>query len=226
MKALLRASGLASLGPVVPPPGDESRYDTAADALLGRGVRSAEIELVTLLRWLAQERGLLFHGSGRDDLTTLEPIRLTRDATPFGDQQAVYASSDPVWAMYFAVLRRGGGFRATRNGSTGIVGDLYPRWYLFSHNEEAETEGRFGDGWLYVLPPDGFRPEPSHFGMDYAHWVSPEAVTPVARIAVAATDFPFPDRIVPHRLDESMRRTFLRATWFGRVATAARARLR
>jgi hypothetical protein len=56
--------------------------------------------------------------------------------------------------------------------------------------------------------------------------VSPSAVTPVARIAVEATDFPFADRVFPHRLDESMVTTFLRATWLGRLARAARATLR
>lgn len=45
----------------------------------------------------------------------LEPIRRARDTTQFGDRQAVYATSDPVWAMFFALLRRGRPF-STRNG--------------------------------------------------------------------------------------------------------------
>ena len=153
----------------------------------------------------------------------LEPIRLTRDATEFGDQQAVYASSDPVWALYFAVLRRGDDFRATRNASIGVAGALYPRWYIFSHNEDAATEGRFGDCWLYVIPPAGFHSQPSRLGLDVAHWVSPDAVAPVARIAVVAADFPFADRVFPHRIEESMARTFLSAIRLGRFSRGARA---
>jgi len=148
-RAFLRASGLPSLGPVVPGPGERASFDE----VLAVAEPTTDISLLTLLRWIAQERGVLFHGSQRDDLLALEPIRLTRDSTPFGDQQAVFVASDPVWSIYFAALRRGNGFRSTRNGSLGVPGDaLYPRWHYFSHNEGAERAGRFGDGWLYVLP--------------------------------------------------------------------------
>jgi hypothetical protein len=111
----------------VPGPGERASFDEAADELLAGAEPTTELSLLTLLRWIAQERGILFHGSQRDDLTALEPIRLTRDSTPFGDQQAVFAASDPVWAMYFATLRRGDGFRSTRNGSLGVPGSALAR---------------------------------------------------------------------------------------------------
>lgn len=217
-EALLRASGLASLGPVEPASEELRRFAEAAHELVTRVEPPKDIALVTLLRWIVQERGVLFHGSGRNDLTTLEPIRLTRDSMPFGDQQAVFAASDPVCAIYFATLRRGNGFRSTRNGSLGIPGGgLYPRWYFFSHNEDADRANRFGDGWLYLLPPDSFRPEPSRWGvLDAGQWASPTAVTPIVRVAVSAADFPFADRVHEHRVDESMLRTYLRASRFGR----------
>lgn len=215
-RALLRACGLPSLEPVRLGPADEARVAAAANALLERAELPADIPLVTLLRWLAQERGLLFHGSSRDDLTTIEPIRLTRDSTPFGNQQAVFAASDPVWAIYFATVQRGTGFRSTRNGSLGLDGALYPRWYFFSHNEEADGEGRFGDGWLYVLPRESFHAQPAMFGIDSGQWASPTSVTPIVRLPVRATDFPFTDHVFPHRIEEPIRTTFLHATRFGR----------
>jgi hypothetical protein len=64
---------------------------------------------------------VLFHGSGRDDLDVLEPIRRSRDTTQFGDQEAVYATSDPVWAMYFALLRRGRSFSTAQWVSSSAV---------------------------------------------------------------------------------------------------------
>ena len=129
-----------------------TRFAEAANQLLARAEPPADLSLPTLLRWIAQERGVLFHGSGRDDLTSLEPIRLTRDSMPFGDQQAVFAASDPVWAIYFATLRRENGFRSTRNGSLGVAGDaLYPRWYYFTHNEGAGRADRFEEGFGHCL---------------------------------------------------------------------------
>jgi hypothetical protein len=210
--ALLRASGLPSLRPVVADPSTEARLSAAAKELLASSEPPADVALTTLLRWMAERHDVLFHGSGRGDLATLEPIRLSRDATPFGDQQAVFAASDPIWAIYFATLQRGRGFRSTRNGSIGLRDAVYPRWYFFSHNEGAATNGRFGDGWLYVLPREGFRPEPPRLGvLDSGQWASANAVTPLARVRVGAADFPFAHRVFPHRLDERIGTTILRA---------------
>lgn len=216
-RAALEASGLPSLGPISPSREDETRFASAAEDLLVRAERPSDMSLVTLLGWIAQCRPVLFHGSTRDDLRTLEPIRRTRDSTPFGDQLAVFAASDPVWAIYFATLHRGAGFRSTRNGSIGIPDALYPRWYFFSHNVGAELEDRFGDGWLYVLPRAVFRPEPSRLGvLDSGQWVSQVPVTPLARIGVSPADFPFIEHVFSHRLDQKMVTTFLRAIRLGR----------
>jgi hypothetical protein len=215
---VLRAAGLPSLPPIRLAPADEARFAAAAHDLLQGGEPPREVPLLALLRWLAQERGLLFHGSLRDDLTRLEPIRHTRDSRPFGDQQAVFAASDPVWAIYFAILRRGHGFRSTRNGSLGVPGAVYPRWYFFSHNEGAEREGRFGPGWLYVLPRESFRPEPPEWGIDTGQWASLAPVTPIVRLLVAPEAFPFADRVSTHRHDESIARTMLRSSRLRRLA--------
>ena len=168
------------------------------------------------MRWLAEQGDVVFHGSKRGDLEALEPIRLSRDASPFGDQQAVFAASDPVWAIYFATLQRDRGFRETRNGSVGVAGALYPRWYWFSHNEEADSTERFVDGWLYILPRRSFRPEPALLGvLDTGQWASLEPVTPLARVRVHATDFPFADSVIAHRRGEAVPTTLARAAWRG-----------
>jgi hypothetical protein len=215
---VLRASGLPSLGPVLLPPDDARRYDRAADMLVAGGEVPQDVPLLELLRWFAQRSELLFHGSRRGDLTVLEPIRLSRDTSEFGDRQAIFASSDPVWAIYFATLRREE-LKSTRNASLGVPGVLYPRWYFFSHDEDATAEWRFDDGWLYVLPREGFEPEAPSFGvLDTAHWVSPTPVTPLAAVAVSRSHFPFVQHVVSHRPEESLSRTMLRAARHARRA--------
>jgi len=67
-RAFLRASGLPSLGPVVPGPGERASFDE----VLAVAEPTTDISLLTLLRWIAQERGVLFHGSQRYDLIALE----------------------------------------------------------------------------------------------------------------------------------------------------------
>jgi hypothetical protein len=154
------------------------------------------------LRWLAQRRGVVFHGSPLADLTELSTARRSTDATEWGNQQALYASSDPVWAIYFAVLRRDNGWRGTRNGSLGIRGR---RFYFFAHNRGSASPERFGPGSLYVLPPETFEAEPALAGVvDTAHLVSHVPVKPLARVDVRPEDFPFRDRIAFYREREPM----------------------
>jgi hypothetical protein len=213
-RQVLRVLGLPTIAPPAVDPETEERFKTVAARLEAGDADSLEyIRVLPFLQWLAQDRGVLFHGSIRDDLDLLEPIRFSRDETPFGDQQAVYASSDPVWAIYFATLRRDDRFHGTRNASLGIAGQaLYPRWYFFSLNREALGEGRFGPGTIYVVPREPFRAEPPDYGvLDSAHWVAPTPVRPLFQLAVDPADFPFVDLVVAHRPREPMSATMLRA---------------
>jgi hypothetical protein len=218
-RMVLRAVGLPRVDAPTVDPETEAQFGAAADRSLETGDAPTGIPVLPFLQWLAEDRGFIFHGSIRDDLEILEPVRKSRDETAWGDQQAVYASSDPIWAMYFASLRRNNGFIGTRNGSVGIIGGpVYPRWYFFSINRSAPREGRFGPGTVYVLPRDPFEPEPPEYGvLDWAHWVAPTPVRPLFRVHVQPADFPFQDLLVAHRFREPMLATMLRA--------AARARL-
>lgn len=188
---------------ILKPPAERPGFAAAADSLL-RGERVEPPEpRVDFLRWLGANRDVVFHGSPLGGLTELSTERKSRDATVWGDQTAVYASSDPVWAIYFAVLRRDNGWEGTRNGSVGFVGGKR-RFYFFVHNRGSESPDRFGPGTLYLLPPDSFDPQPPVLGVvDLAHLVSRVPVRPLNRISVTPEDFPFRDRIGYYRDGES-----------------------
>jgi hypothetical protein len=212
LKLYLRLARLPSLGPVELDADTERSFERAADDLLAGRTRELPERRLDFLRWLAASRGLVFHGSPLGDLSQLEPIRRSRDTTAWGDQQALYASTDPVWAIYFACLRRDDGFRGTRNGTLGEAGGpLYPRSYFFVHNRGSASPHRFGPGSLYVLPPELFAAAPPLAGaVDTAHLVSKEAVTPLARVDVTPADFPFAGRIGYYRDREPIFVTLLR----------------
>jgi len=197
----LRLARLPMLPPPIVDPGTEARFSAVADELLaGEAVTVPEPRL-DFLRWLAQSRAVVFHGSPRADLSVLSTERKSRDATAWGNQQAVYASTDPVWAIYFACLRRDGGWKGTKNGSMGKAGGaLYPRRYFFLHNRGSASPDRFGPGSLYLLSPRGFvADEPLARAIDTAHLVSREPVEPLARLDVTPDDFPFAHRIGYYR---------------------------
>jgi hypothetical protein len=209
----LRLARLPSLPPPVVDPETEARFTAVADALLADDPVEVPEPRLDFLRWLAESRPVVFHGSPRGDLQELSTERRSRDTTAWGNQQAVYASTDPVWAIYFACLRRDRGWTGTRNGSMGLAGGpLYPRRYCFMHNRGSASPDRFGPGSLYLLSPTGFvADEPLAGAIDTAHLVSHEPVWPLARLDVTPADFPFRDRIRYYREGEPGWVSLLRA---------------
>jgi hypothetical protein len=192
------------LGPARERPG----FAEAADAFLRGESTELPEPRIEFLRWLGANRAVAFHGSPRDDLTELSTERKSTDTTAFGNQTAVYATADPIWAIYFAVLRRDTGWKGTRNGSLGFLGR---RFYFFAHNRGSESPDRFGPGSLYVLPPDTFEAQPVRLGIDPSHLVSKVPVKPIARLDVTPEDFPFRDRIRYYADDEPIWVSILRA---------------
>jgi hypothetical protein len=173
-------------------------FAAAADALLDGARVDVPEPRVEFLRWLGAHRPVVFHGSQRNDLTELSTERRSRDATAWGNQRAVYATTDAVWAIYFATLRRDEGWTGTRNGTLGVGRGR--RAYFFVHNRGSESPRRFGPGSLYLLPPGPFEAAPPILGLvDTAHLVSRAPVRPLARIDVTPEDFPFRDRIGYYR---------------------------
>jgi hypothetical protein len=197
----LRLARLPSLPPPVVGLEAEARFATAADALFAGETTSVPDPRLDFIRWLAQRRDVVFHGSPRADLQELSTERRSHDTTAWGNQGAVYASTDPVWAIYFACLRRDRGWTGTRNGSLGEAGGpLYPRRYFFLHNRGSASPHRFGPGSLYLLSRGTFvSDEPLAGVIDTAHLVSHEPVRPLARLDVTPADFPFRDGIRYYR---------------------------
>jgi hypothetical protein len=209
----LRLARLPSLPPPVVSPESVARFAQAADELLAGETAAIPEPRLDFLRWLAEHRPVVFHGSPRDDLRELSTERRSRDTTVWGNQEAVYASTDPVWAIYFACLRRDRGWTGTKNGSMGLAaGPLYPRRYFFVHNRGSASPDRFGPGSLYLLSPSTFvADEPLAGAIDTAHLVSREPVRPVARLGVTPADFPFRDRVGYYRDGEPNWVSLLRA---------------
>lgn len=168
------------------------------------------------VQWLpTSSPEVAFHGSVRSDLTELRPIRMSQDTTPFGNQRAVYASSDGLWAMYFAVLNRSSNpsFRGTKNTCVRPAKRLFRNsYYYFSVNPEAHNDLLLNDGWLYFIPISSFTAEAPAFGLiDSAHLASVEPVPCLARLAVSPFDFPFRTLIVSHTRGDSELKVLRRA---------------
>lgn len=171
---------------------------------------------------VANRRQIAFHGTGDPNIESFEPRRPI-DFAAFGDQNAVFATSDPIWAMYYAIVDRNR-YRITLNNGCILLLDSEghpgtPHYY-FSISRNALRRRPWRAGYVYLLPAGSFVEQPS--GM-YAgqrarvpQLASPIAVEPFARLRVAPSDFPFLAQIRGHddeRLAEYARAVMAADPW-------------
>lgn len=140
------------------------------------------------LSYLVHERGCLLHGTASTDLDAVKPmVGVDYDARTL---EAVFATSDGIWPLFFATLDRG---RAGSlwNGCYQIRrGTVIHRHYFFFTEADPRDEAIWRDGAVYVLPREPFARTwiPNE-------WVSPRPVRGLAKLTVSPSDFPFKDRV-------------------------------
>lgn len=171
---------------------------------------------------LAERREIAFHGTGDPSIESFEP-REPIDFAPFGAQQAVFATTDPIWAMFYAIVDRHR-YRLTLNNGCLLLEDEEsrhrPPYYYFSITDSALGEQPWRTGHVYLLPAETFVAQPAGPYAGHTARVpqlaSPVAVTPFARLQVAPGDFPFLAQIRGHdddRLAEYAQAVMSAAPW-------------
>lgn len=185
-------------------------------------LRGRDVAPWKLLCGLAERERIAFHGTGDPGIESFEP-RQPIDFAPFGHQKAVFATSDPIWAMFYAVVDRDR-YPVTLNNGCIVVRDADGRpgvsHYYFSISRSALTHRPWRTGYLYLLPADGFVEQPPGPYAGYTAHVpqlaSPVAVTPFARLEIAPDDFPFLAHVRGHddeRLAEYAEAVMSAAPW-------------
>jgi hypothetical protein len=133
--------------------------------------------------------GYLLHGSNERGIDRFR-TRATRDAhgRPI---DAVFATDDAIWPLYFAVVRREGLEYGYINWCVHVRRESR---YLFSIGRDPSEPEAWTGGTIYVLPGETFRPTP-----ESRELTSPVPVRPRARLRVEPDDFPFRLRTMRHR---------------------------
>ena len=185
-------------------------------------LRGRVVEPWVFLSGLAERRTIAFHGTGDPDIELFEP-RQPIDFAPFGDQEAVFATSDPIWAMIYAIVDRARFPITLANGCIMLL-DSEDRsgtpHYFFSINGSVLPLQPWRTGHVYFLPADTFVEQPLDTYAGQAARVpqlaSPIAVARVACLEVAPDDFPFLTAIRGHyddRLGEYAQAVMNAASW-------------
>jgi len=162
------------------------------------------------LSYLCKSRELVLHGSQNADIEIVEP-RKANDVKAFSAQEAIYATTDGIWVIYFAIIDRKNYQPLTlfnscmdiRISPNRVMGPLYFSSITYS----ALLQKPWCDGVVYILPRADFTQEPAQkiLGAEvtFPHWVSAKPVQPVAKLRVHPQDFPFINEIHGHN-DEKL----------------------
>jgi hypothetical protein len=173
------------------------------------------------LCYLADHRDIALHGSGDPNIALFEP-RQSKDLNEFGNQKAVYAASDGLWAMFFAVVDRDrvGSITNACVHLADEAGTLHGPYYVFSVSKSALPSQPWRTGTVYLLPRSTFITQSSmpfgSYQVHFAQLASFEPVQPLAKLAIAPEDFPFLTQIRGHedeRLQEYARALQTGAPW-------------
>lgn len=157
------------------------------------------------LSYLCDVEELVLHGSQNPNLDIVNPVQ-ANDVKSFSNQRAIYATTDGIWVIFFAILNRRQHPGMSLFNSclqvrypTGLVDDPL---YFFSITASALAQKPWCNGAIYILPRKPFVQEPPQImqGAEivFPHWISDVPVKPLAKLLVGPQDFPFLEQIHGH----------------------------
>jgi hypothetical protein len=157
------------------------------------------------LTHICKANELVLHGSQRQDIEIIKPQQ-ARDKRDFSNQRAVYATTDGIWVVFFAIIDRKQYSKLSLFNSCFQVclgsDQLSEPYYFFSITQSVKLQQPWCPGMVYILPRHGFSREPkqkvSGVEVIFPHWISDQPAQPAARIVVTPQDFPFMDQIHGH----------------------------
>lgn len=179
-------------------------FNDLLDATLAGGIVDYRLPYPKweFLSFLCETRNLVLHGSQISGIQMVEP-RQARDVRAYSMQNAIYATTDGIWVVYFAILDRKNNPDLSLFNScfkARISADQFSdTLYFFAITHSALLRQPWCAGTVYILPRDTFEQEPPQVTQEaevvFPHWISFVPVAPRASLRVDRTDFPFLEQI-------------------------------
>jgi hypothetical protein len=156
------------------------------------------------LRYLSDNKQVLFHGSNNPLIQSFDP----REQTLFDGKldKAVFATKDPIWSSFYAVLCKKSLLGSIRNGS--ISANRKRQYHFYSLTEPTLKKNPWTNGTVYLFPERSFSPI-SKGPLQFDEWICRETVVPIAKIEVEPSDFYFLNKVACHRETESIIRSWI-----------------
>src|SRR5688572_24532170 len=115
------------------------------------------------LTYLTETKAILLHGSGDPEINEFQPHQ-PLDLAAFGAQNGVYAISDGIWPMFYAILdRKHYPTMMLHNASMRIQDGeaISEPYYYFSISQDALDQRPYHEGVVYILPRTTFTQQPA-----------------------------------------------------------------
>lgn len=182
------------------------RYISSSDG--SNFIYNSRYPLYMFLNYVIENKGVVVHGSNNSSISKFEP----RSSSLFNGKpiKAVFASSDGVWSLFFAVQNRKDYVGSIRNLCLSITSNKgIKRYFYFSMNNNNDTSNRWINGSIYFFSKSLFKQ-----GGIRDEWVCEKELEPLAKTTVTPSDFPFLDKVRVHRENESTVKTIIKALLF------------
>lgn len=155
------------------------------------------------LQYVASKEDFVFHGSNNVEIDVFEP----RKQTLFNSQltEAVFASSDPLWATFYAAFDRS---KLVGNFRNGCLVHKDRKYHYYSLNKATKENGPWRSGMIYIFHKDKFIPADNR-KIRFDEWVCHDFVKPVSRLEISAEDFYYLHKVATHSNNESIIKTLL-----------------
>lgn len=193
----------------LPPVADDTGLVAEFDGILKQAIAAGPTQPIPYTssapKWqflvhVAASGRYVLHGSNNPEIARFEP-RQSNDVAEFGNRTAIYASSDGVWPIFFAIADRTQHLSLVNASITELDDDQETRYY-FSITDTLLAANPWRNGTVYILPNDGFELDREYDLHGYrvrANQVaSLTAVSPLAKLSVQPEDFPFLAQVRGH----------------------------
>jgi hypothetical protein len=152
------------------------------------------------IHYISTTKSVIAHGSNHKGILEFE----TRRQTLYNGKQveAVFATKDGIWSLFYAVFDRHKLVDNFRNACLKVR-KYKNSYYFFSLTQNTMNNNPWTNGVVYFLPQDTFESTNSSI-VSFDEWISKTPVKPITKIAVGPEDFYFLDKVSCHKVNESL----------------------
>lgn len=152
------------------------------------------------IEYISLFKPVVLHGSNYKEIVQFQPRKQTLYSGEYVD--AVFATKDATWSLFYAVFDRGKLVHNFRNACLRVMKDKN-KYYFFSLTRRTLQKDPWTTGMVYFLPRDSFK-KASNAIVSFDEWVSLKPIEPITKLEVGPQDFIFLDKVSCHKDTESI----------------------